>query len=92
MFTADLLERSTKTFVQTFVVTFGASFVVPNNVADVNGWKAAGAAALLGAATAAISAVTSLLSKKVGDPTNASIVTAPPAPAPLARPAGYHGG
>lgn len=80
MFTADLLERACKTFLQAFVVSFGASLVVPANVYDGGAWKAAGAAALLAAATAAVSAVTSLISKPVGDKTTASIISTPAMP------------
>lgn len=78
MFTADLLERASKTFVQMFVVTFGGLMAVPADVTDVGAWKAAGLAALGGAIAAAVSAVMSLLSKSVGDTDSASLVAPPP--------------
>lgn len=74
MFTADLLERALKSFVQAFVVTFVGLLAVPANVTDVGAWKAAGLAAAGGALTAGVSAVTSLLSRPVGDNDSASLV------------------
>lgn len=74
MFTADLLERAAKTFIQAFIVTFAGLLVAPANVTDVGAWKAAGLAALGGAVTAGVSAVTSLVSKGVGDTDSASLV------------------
>ena len=74
MFTADLLERALKTFVQVFVVTFAGLLVAPANVTDVGAWKAVVVAAAGGAVTAGVSAVTSLLSKRVGDQDSASLV------------------
>ena len=66
MFTADLLERAVKTFFQSFVATFGMTFIVPANVVDLSAWKAAGLAAVVASVSAGISGITSLLSKKVG--------------------------
>lgn len=60
IFTKDLLERAAKTFVQ----AFAAALVVPA-LADfwtVSAWKAA----IIGAVSAGVSAVSSLLSKPVG--------------------------
>lgn len=85
MFTADLLERAAKTAVQAFLVTFlGAltASVTPGVAFNAAWWQSAGLAALAAGATAAVSAVMSLLSKPVGNPNNASIlasgVVAPP--------------
>lgn len=66
IFNKDLLERALKTFLQVFI----ASIVVPADVANINGWKAA----IVAAVAAAISGVTSLLSKNVGSGENASLV------------------
>jgi hypothetical protein len=74
MFTADLLERAVKTWLQYFVVTFFGALTVPANVLDLPGWEAAGLAAGGAALAAAASAVTSLLSKPVGDRGSASII------------------
>lgn len=74
MFTADLLERAVKTFVQTFIATFGLVFIAPSDVTNAGAWKAAGIAAVMAAVTASISAVTSLVSKGIGDKDTASIV------------------
>lgn len=83
MFTADLLERSVKTFIQTFIATFSLSFLAPANITDWGAWKAAGVAAILASVSAAVSAVMSVMSKPVGDKDTASIVTIPtPAPTP----------
>ena len=49
MFTADLLERMVKTFLQTFIATFALSFAAPASVTNWGGWKAAGVAAILAA-------------------------------------------
>lgn len=87
-FVADLLERSWKTFLQAFLATFAVAFTAPQNVLDVNAWRAAGVAALVASISAAISAVTSMLSKRVGDPDSASLVVAAPGPARPAAPAG----
>lgn len=68
IFVKDLAERATKTFVQ----TFGAALVIPA-AADFwsfSVWKAA----VLAAAAAGVSAVTSLLSRNVADPDSASVV------------------
>lgn len=82
MFTSDLLERLVKTFVQTFAATFALTFVAPADVADASGWKAAAAAALVASLAAAISAVTSLASRKIGDPNTASMVATAQNPPP----------
>lgn len=78
MFTADLLERAVKTFIQTFLTVLIGGLIVPGNIADWNGWKTAGLAALAGAFGAALSAAMSVLSKPVGNKETASVV-APPA-------------
>ncbi len=82
MFTADLLERAVKTFIQSFIATFGMAFVVPANVVDLSAWKAAGLAAVIAAVSAGISALTSVLSKPIADKDTASIVLPPPESAP----------
>ena len=74
MFTADLLERAVKTFIQAALVTFTGLMTVPGDVTDVGAWKAAGLAALAGALSAGVSAVMSLLSKPVGDKDSASLL------------------
>lgn len=74
MFTADLLERLVKTYLQTFATVFLTSFVVPANVYDGGAWKAAAGAALLAAAAAGLSAATSMLSRNVGDRDSASVL------------------
>ena len=66
MFAKDLIERVVKTFVQAFAVTFAGALVVPADVTDVGALKAAVVAAGAGAFTAALSAVSSLLSRGVG--------------------------
>jgi hypothetical protein len=81
MFTADLLERAVKTFLQTFATVFLGALVVPANVADVGAWKAAGLAALAGAVSAAFSAAMSAVSKPVGNKNSASIVATATPPA-----------
>lgn len=77
MFTADLLERAVKTFVQTFLTVFLGALVVPSSVFSVGGWKAAALGALGGAVSAGFSAAMSLLSKPVGNKGTASIVPDP---------------
>lgn len=74
MFTADLLERAVKTFGQAAVVAFAGLMTVPASVTDVGAWKAGGLAALAGAVSAGLSAVTSLLSRPVGEKGTASLV------------------
>jgi hypothetical protein len=81
MFTADLLERAVKTFIQTFLTVLIGGLVVPGNIADWNGWKTAGLAALAGAFGAALSAAMSVLSKPAGNKNTASIVQTPAPPA-----------
>lgn len=82
MFTADLLERAVKTWVQTFLTVFLGALIVPANVFSVGGWKAAGLGALAGAVSAAFSAAMSLLSKPVGNKNTASLVAVPAVAAP----------
>lgn len=74
MFTADLLERAVKTFVQTFVAVFLAALVVPASVVNWSDWKATGIAAATAGLTAALSALTSIISKPVGNTDSASLV------------------
>lgn len=67
VFIKDLLERAVKTFVQ----VFAATLIIP--VADVYNlaaWKGA----VVAAGAAALSAVSSLISKSVGDKDTASLV------------------
>ena len=80
-FFTDLLDRAVRTFLQAFLATFSVAFVAPQNVVDVTAWKAAGAAALVGSISAAISAVMSMLAKHVGDPNTASLTETGPGPA-----------
>lgn len=77
MFTADLLERAVKTWVQTFLTVFLGALVVPAQVFSVGAWKAAALGALAGAVSAAFSAVMSVLSKPVGNKSSASLVAVP---------------
>lgn len=59
----DIIERAIWTAAQAFLAIF--------TVADLSSAKAAGVAAM----AAAISAVKSIVASKVGDPTNASMVS-----------------
>jgi hypothetical protein len=78
MFIRDLIERLTKTFVQTAISTFAATFIIPNDF-TVDGWKRAALAAGVAAAAAALSAVSSMMSRPVGTPGTASLVRPQPA-------------
>ena len=79
MFVRDLGERAIKSFVQAFVVTFAGLLAVPADVTDVGAWKAVLVAAAGGAATAGLSALSSVLSRHVGDTQTASLVREPQA-------------
>ena len=75
MFTADLFERVVRTFIVTFISTFGLVFAAPTDVTSAGGWKAAAIAAVLAAASSAGSAVLALITKNVGaSKTTASMV------------------
>lgn len=78
MFTADLLERAVKTALQSFVAAFSVAMLATLAHGlewSVAWWQAAAGAAFLAGITAATSAITSLLSKPVGDKSSASLVT-----------------
>lgn len=79
-FFTDLLDRAVRTFCQAFLATFSVAFIAPQNTFDITAWKAAGAAALVGSVSAAISAVMSMLAKRVGDPNSASLTQPGPGP------------
>jgi hypothetical protein len=66
MFTADLFERVVRTFIVTFVSTFGLVFAAPTDVTNAGAWKAAGIAAVLAACSAGGSAVLALITKQFG--------------------------
>lgn len=79
MFTADLLERAAKTAVQSFLAAFSVAMLATLAHGlewSVAWWQAAAGAAFLAGITAATSAITSLLSKPIGDKSTASIVPA----------------
>lgn len=78
MFTADLFERAVRTFVVTFISTFGLAFAAPTDVTNAAGWKAAGIAAVLASVSAAGSAALALLTKPVGDKNTASMIVQAP--------------
>lgn len=73
MFTKKFLKDAAERMVKTFVQVFGAALAT-GSVTDLS----AAQAALLAAGSAALSAVTSMLSTNVGDPGTASLVK--PAP------------
>lgn len=81
MFRRDALERAAKTFAQAFVATLAISVTVPGDVGNLDAWKAMGLAALIAAVSAGLSAVSSVASRRVGDPDTASLV-APPVVSP----------
>jgi hypothetical protein len=66
-FLADLLERSVRTFIQAVLATAAADV---SGVTSLDGGKAL----LISAVAAGISAVMSLLSRNVGDPSNGSVL------------------
>lgn len=75
-FVQDLVERCVKTFLQAAISTFAAALVVPADFADPKAWQAVLLSAGVGALAAGLSAVSSLLSRKVGVPGTASAVPA----------------
>jgi hypothetical protein len=77
-FTKDLLERAIKTFLQAGIGAFAAALAVPADFADLSAWRAMLLAAGVGAVAAGLSAVSSLLSRNVGQPGTASAVPVVP--------------
>jgi hypothetical protein len=67
-FWRDTAERAVKTFIQTFAATLAIPAVT--EIFSVSAWKSA----VVAAAAGALSVVSSLVSKRVGDPESASVV------------------
>jgi len=87
MFGRDTIERAAKTFVQTFLGTLAVSLTVPSDLGNLNAWKSMGLAAIVASVSAGLSALSSLMSRRVGTPNMASILSIPPSP-PLCDQAG----